>query len=395
MSEVVELDIVDVGYGGKGVARHEGCVYFVPGVLVGEKVRAKVTRRHKRFVEADLVEVVSVSPHRVPASCPIADQCPGCSYQHSTYEEELRMKQTQLCSVLERLGRISADCVKPPLPAPHPLHYRNKIKLHCDTSSAGPVIGYVGRDNVSVVDVPACELATEALNESLAEIRCKRPDLLEPKTKITMRYTETDGVKVWRGNRPESGKSIQESTVIGPLHAPPDSFFQVYPEVADQVLEVVMALIQSLSPKRFVDLYCGVGVFALAASKSSVPSVVGVDSDKAAVRAARDNAARMDLQGVEFVHADVSAVLSEVLSSEGAADTLLLLDPPRRGMSRDLLDSILKTGPANILYVSCAADTLARDLRVLTEGGYRVESVQLFDMFPRTALFESLAWLQK
>jgi tRNA/tmRNA/rRNA uracil-C5-methylase (TrmA/RlmC/RlmD family) len=394
MCETIDLEIVDVGYGGKGVARHEGCVYFVPGVLVGEKVRASVTRRHKRYVDAELVEVLCASPHRVVPSCPLVDQCPGCSYQHASYEEELRIKQAQLCSLLERVGHVSLDKVKPPSPAPQVLGYRNKIKLHCAPAHAQPAVGYVGRDNVSIVDVPACELARKELNASLAEIRNHRKDMLEPGAKLTIRHTEDDGVKVWTGKRPAGGKRLTESTLIGPLHVPPESFFQVNPEVADQVLEQVMEMIRSVSPERFVDLYCGVGVFALAASTLGVPHVTGVDSDRAAVRAAYDNAMMMNMEGLEFIHADVSSVLHEVLVPENIGQTMMLLDPSRRGVSRDVLNALVDIGPGHIVYVSCAADTLARDLDVLGRGGYAVESVQLFDMFPRTALFETLAWLK-
>ena len=124
-------------------------------------------------------------------------------------------------------------------------------------------------------------------------------------------------------------------------------------------------------------------------------SAVGVDSDRKAVKAAYDNGMRLVLDGLEFIHGDVLSTLDEVLSGCDAKRLMVLLDPPRRGVEGKVLDALLRYGPQSILYVSCAADTLARDLRKLTESDYQLESAQLFDMFPRTALFETVAYLKK
>lgn len=396
-AETLELEITDVGYGGKGVARHDGCVYFVRGAMLGERIQARVRRRHKSFIEADLVDVLAPSPDRVAPACPLADVCPGCAYQHSTYEAELRTKQAQLGSLLERLGKVSTDGLQPPIASPAELGYRNKITLHASVDSDRTVLGYIGEDNKSVFDVPACPLAAPEINDVLAQWRTSGRSLkgLATGDTITLRHTSADGVQVIKGGKPGKQDRLMEHTVIGDLRVPVRGFFQVNIALADLVLTRVMELFATIEPGRVVDLYCGSGVFALAASQCGVDWSVGVDTSHSAIRAAHRNAVKLGLDGLEFISGPVENALHEVLPAEEMPATTVIVDPPRRGLSKRVIDGLIEAGPANILYVSCAADTLARDVARFAAAGYTLHQAQLFDMFPRTALFETLAWLTK
>jgi 23S rRNA (uracil1939-C5)-methyltransferase len=184
-----------------------------------------------------------------------------------------------------------------------------------------------------------------------------------------------------------------EQTPIGDLRVPVRGFFQVNVPVANMVLERVMALLTEINPSRVVDLYCGSGVFTLAASRCGVEWSVGVDTSHSGIRAAHRNAVKLGLEGLEFISGPVENALHEVLPIEAMPTTTVIVDPPRRGLSKRVIDGLIQAKPANIIYVSCAADTLARDIALFAATGYTLRQAQLFDMFPRTALFETLAWM--
>ncbi|MCK5850784.1 MAG: class I SAM-dependent RNA methyltransferase [Kiritimatiellae bacterium] len=422
--EELELTIIDIAYKGKGVARHDGCVIFVPGVIAGEVVRVGIVKRRKKYAEAELIEVIKPSESRCDSACPLVDVCPGCQYQHMSYEEEVRVKQAQLVSFLQRQVGIEPSVCGAPIESPVALGYRNKIVLHAGKKPTGFCLGFVGADNRKVFDVPACPLAVSQINEELADVRSKEGFLnsLKHGVSIEFRWTPVNGVlfRKMRNPRPSRdakreamwlGKAgrkfapkpppvtsekkvfIREPTVLGELEVPQGSFFQVNPAVADKLVETVMQLIKEIQPETVIDLFCGAGVLALAAGKAGVQHVLGIDMDRRAIRSAGRNAREMGLSGVEFKGMSVEDGLESALPLVDAEKNTLILDPPRRGLEKNVAEMICRLKPRNIIMVSCAADTMARDVALLASAGYRVKSSQLFDMFPRTAYFESVTWL--
>ncbi len=414
-NSTLELTIQDIGYRGRGVGRLENQVVFVPGVIEGERVRVRVTHRHKRFADAELVEVLEPSPMRVVPECPLALRasseegapgypCVGCSYQHMAYEEEVRMKQRQLESLLTRLAKLEEVPFSDPVASPLPLGYRNKIRLHGGTYKGQRVLGYVGANNHSVLDVPGCPLAHEAINVRLAELRGEEGWLngLRRSAEVTFRWTEADGVcEAIRGVKRMKGE-LTERSVLGELTVPAGAFYQVNTAVADLLVEHVRGLIRESGFGHVLDLYCGVGVFGVAAAMEG-KRVWGVDSDERAVACAVKNVervlgreenhewTRMDTnRGVSFEVGLVEQVVNEMLGSSPLDDTLVIVDPPRTGLDRRVGKALAGKAPRELIYVSCAPDMLARDLVPLTGAGYRVKDVKLFDMFPRTACFETV-----
>ena len=393
VDSTVDLSITDVSYGGRGVGRADGCVVFVPGVISGERVSARITGVRKRFCEAELVEVLEPAAAREKPACPLAGVCPGCSYQHVAYEEEVRIKQSQFADLLKRMGGVGGDICPPPFASPRPLGYRNKAVLH-----AGPlpeqVLGYMGHDNRTILDVPACPLLVDALNARLAERRADADFMaaVKARTSVTLRWTEADGALAWHDADRGAGM-LTESTPLGPLDVPRRAFFQVNPWVANPLLEYVIGLIKDTAPLYLLDLYCGVGLFALAAGKAGVRHVLGIEWQRAAIRAALRNGRRLDLHGLEFVVDRVRNCITDALEHVVPASTMVVLDPPRKGVAKSVLESLVRARPQTLVYISCAADTLARDIALLKAGGYKVTRAQLFDMFPRTAHFESVTVL--
>lgn len=399
--DVLDLRIESVGYRGVGVARTEGMVVLVPETAVGEAVRIRVLRRKRRHLEGRLVAVLTPSPlrrdppvHVLPGNPPGA--MPGCVYGHLEYREECRLKREQLASFLERAGLFRGADVPPIFPSPANLHYRNKIVLHAQVREGETALGYVGEDNRTVVDLPRCPLAMAPLNERLRQLRSGKEFRRRAgrHRRLVLRWTEPDGALAWWDRAARGDDWLREDSPLGRLLAPRGAFYQVNPPVAHAVMRQVEQWIEETAPERVLDLYCGVGGFALAAAAKGVPEVRGIDSHAEAIRAARENALRMG-RTVRFECLDAAEALRDFPAGAPERDrTCLVLDPPRRGVSRAVLEAVRTLRPGTVLYVSCAPDTLVRDLAVLREHGYRVRDVSSFDMFPRTAAFETVVRLE-
>ncbi len=391
-----DLVIDDVAVGGKAIGRRDGKVCFVPGALPGERVRVRPVRDHEAFTDADLLDVLDPSADRITPACPLACvpglPCPGCAYQHAAYPAELALKQRQLESLLARHAGVDAACCRPPVAAPLPLGYRNKMVLHAQVDGREVRLGYYAADNTTVIDIPACPLAMAPLNACLAERRADPSfrHTLRDAMSVTFRWTVRDGALWWRGQASDKDVWLVESSVLGPLSVPRNSFYQMNPAVADLLVAAVRERIAALRPAAAVDLYCGIGVFALAAATVGVPRVVGMDADGPGIRAAEYNARQRQLTSIAWRAGKAEGGLGRRLADLPWSETLLVVDPPRTGLGRDLVRQIGTARPRVVIYIACAADTMARDAKWLQESGYRVESSQLFDMFPRTAHFESV-----
>jgi len=388
------LDISDTAYGGRGVGRlPDGMAVFVAGALAGEQVCARLTAVHKRHAEAELLNVTIPSEHRQKPDCPLAGRCGGCAYQHAGYAEEVRLKNRQFASLLGRIGGLADVCTLPPVAAPGSLRYRNKIVLHAGASGE---LGYFGNDNRTVVDVEQCPLAVEPINERLRALRADTAFMqgLQRGESVTLRWTAHDGAVHWKDGE-TSGGPLTEATPVGALQVPRGGFSQVNPDVAALLTRQVSELILKEAPEYLIDLYSGVGVFALAAAQAGVPHVLSVEVNGPAIRSGRANARRLKIAGVTFAEGDAAEIFKGAISHVVPGNTMVIADPPRDGLSPALCRELVANGPATVVYVSCAPDTLARDLKLLTAGGYRLEHCQAIDMFPRTAHFETLTLLRR
>jgi 23S rRNA (uracil1939-C5)-methyltransferase len=393
--ETLTLEIIDVAFGGRGVARHEGFVFFVPGTLPGETVEATVTKRHKKFGEATLNSVVSPSPKRISPVCPLADTCPGCCYQHVDYEEEVKLKQQQFSTLLTKIAKQD---ITPgtPIPSPEHLHYRNKISLHATGADDTPALGYVGEDNETIIDVANCPLAIDAINERLTLLR-DDPELratITPGSRLTLRYTKPNGAQHWIDKAPTGSDWMTENTTVGEMYVPAGGFFQVNPFASDQLTQDVSAAIQEIKPENVLDLYCGCGSFAIAVAESVTGRIVGIDYDRPAIDAARANAKARAMKNIQFMSGSAGKALASQIGLFKDSSSVLICDPPRTGLDKGVITSIGSIKPKHIVYVSCAADTLSRDIERLSAQGYSVVSTHLIDMFPRTAHFESVTQLR-
>lgn len=368
--EIIELEIVDIAFGGEGVGRINDLVVFVPFVIPGEKVRVEISEVKKSFARARLQKVLQPSSDRVKAECRYFGECGGCQFQHISYPRQLEIKRKQVSDLFQRIGGFPPQVVLPVIPCPQPYGYRNRIMIRSqwDKLKQGLNIGFIRTDNRLVVDVEECKIASPLLNEKILEVRAKPP----PK----------GGIKVVLREMPEDWV------------VPPDSFFQNNFVLLPHLISVVKERLKSAQTRFLIDAYCGVGFFSLETA-AQMERFVGIELDARAVEAARKNAAQRNLINGEFRQGRTEEVLASCLELLDAAQTTLILDPPRTGIASSLLKMLEQKPLAQIIYVSCHPATLARDLNVLCHHGvFELKQVIPLDMFPQTQHIECVADLR-
>ena len=386
-------------YGGDGLGRlGDGRVVFVSGAWAGEQVRAEIFEEKRHFTKARLLEVVEASPERRP--CAAADSVvPGMVYATLSDAGEDAVKDQQLREFFDRARIPVPEIVH--TPAVRTLNYRNKVVYHFARQAGHWVIGYRLEPSHEIVDVVSDPLARPEINAKLPEIRRAVLTLLTTgpqavqrdvaaKANLTIRWTRKSGVQWWLGEPPQD-LVLKETTAGLDFEVPAGGFYQVNPEVGEILVKAVVNRLKG-SADRLLDLYCGVGVFGLAARASGAgSSLVGVESGRRAIDFARRNAAAAGQADARFFAAEVGRFQRRIPVDRV---TTVIVDPPRGGLERGVAKWLLSSKANRIFYVSCDPATLMRDLRELTRG-YAVESVEWFNLFPRTARFETLVVLKR
>jgi len=403
VGDTLTADVHALAYGGDGVARCDGRVLFIPESAPGDRLRVRVTQVKKRYARAIGLDLITPSPQRLAPCCRIIDpdsgelaRVPGCCYDHLAYPAEVAAKQQQLEGLLRHLPGVCGLRYEAPFHAPLTLHYRNKITLHAERRPDGMRVGYRREASRRVLPLTACPLACEAINVLLAKLHAQDGfrDLHDGDA-VVLRHTPHDGACWWRsGHIAPDAPPLTEASPAGPLQVARDAFFQVNPPVADALVRTVQTWFQSdRAAPEVVDLYCGVGVFGLAFLQAGGTRLTGIESGRNAVRDAQRNARALGLKA-EFRCAALGREAVNLAAFIRAPEqTTVLIDPPRDGMVPGLAGALATCQARRIFYISCDPATLARDFAVLLQGGYRIARVQLFDMFPRTAHFESLVEL--
>lgn len=398
VGDELELEIEDLAFGGDGVgAAVDGMRIFVPFAAVGDRLRVRITQRKKRFARAEIAALLHPAPQRTKPACVHFGSCGGCDYQHLTYEAEVAAKVAQLENLLTRVAQLEAPSVEPVVSAPRPLGYRNKVTLQqCPTAEDGPLFGYVGHDNKTIVPVGACPLALEGINERLATTYLQEQERrrLQKHKRIQLRQESSGRVSLSTGPS-KKPRRVTERALSRELSIPLDSFYQVNPAVFHRLLQFVEQDLLAWQPSTLLDLYCGCGAFSLALA-DHVRHVCGVESSRPSLGAARFNATKLGLEHCTFIHAKTEDVLMDVLdAAPDLATSFVILDPPRTGCAAPVIEALRTLPVGRLIYVACDAAKLSRDLRALcADNLYELEQIALFDMFPRTAHFETVAILR-
>lgn len=385
------------------IQNSSGWVIMVPFTLPGERVRARIFRNHKNYSEADLVAVLTPSPHRVAPRCPLFGTCGGCQYQHLAYAEQLHWKRRQVEELLQHLAGITHP-VAPVIGSPREFGYRSKITPHFNPPRADGTmpIGFLRQGTrFDLVDVPQCDIATPAINVRLTEVRADilaRRETFKRGATLLLRHAEegvvTDYDAVIHEVIPQHADP--QSAVRAPqslrLHFLARDFFQNNPFILPAFTGYVREQAAASGARFLVDAYCGSGLFALSAAPA-FERVAGVEISATSVKFATENAAANGITNATFLAGDAAAIFAGL--DFPAADTAVIIDPPRKGCDESFLNQLFAFGPRTVVYVSCDPATQMRDLRHFLAAGYQLTAVQPFDLFPQTRHLECVITLSR
>jgi len=436
-----ELTIDDLLHGPEGVGRVDGRAVFVARSVPGDRLKIQVTERKKSFWRADIVNVLEASPDRRKAPCHVFGRCGGCQWLHVDYERQLVAKQRNVTEALRRLGGLdtAAVDVQPIVPSPRKYHYRRRARLQCRVIAPGTLaVGFKAAATHRVVSHDDCWLYAPTirkvlltmgrrLGRALVDARfqchgaCTGPEgaehtslsidvydqaLVAPLTdaltataeRLPLRWSVAHKDSLTRVTSAEPPVVTFEVPGVDgtalTLRAAGDAFFQANLEGNADLVRTVLDWAGPVAGTTVLDLYSGVGNFAVPLAAASA-TVTAVELDPTCARLAMDNAMAAAAAGtatpVEVVQAPAADAVADLVRRERRFD-LAVVDPPRGG-ARDVVPGLLELRPARILCVSCDPATLARDLRELVDGGYRLTRLRPFDLFPQTYHVEIVAEL--
>ena len=441
-NQVCDLRIEGYSSDGDGIARLNGMAVFVKGAIAGERCRVKLLKVGKSAAWGRIEQVVTPSPARIRPDCPHYPRCGGCALRHMTYEEELRFKRQRVEDALRRIGGLDLP-VEVIHGAAHPQRYRNKAQFPVSGKN-GVQIGFYRARSHDVIDVPDCLIQDRAANAAARAVkdwmtRKHVPAYDEVTHTGLIRHVyvrtsragealicilangdrlphEVSLVEALRTAVPEAvgvvlGINTEKTNVIlgkryrtlwgqdflydtlcslsFKLSVP--SFFQVNPEQTEVLYQKAAEFAGLTGAETVVDLYCGTGTISLVLARHA-GQVIGAEIVPAAVEDARENARRNGLDNAEFLCADAKQAAAE-LARRGLRPDVISVDPPRKGMAEEVIDSIVSMAPARVVYVSCDPATLARDCARFAQRGYQALRAEAVDMFPRTHHVETVCLL--
>jgi 23S rRNA (uracil1939-C5)-methyltransferase len=436
----LQLTIDSLAFGGAGVARLDGYVVFVADAVPGDRVLASVTKSKRAYAEARATDIVEPSAQRIP---PAANH-PGAPWQVLPYERQLEVKQEQVQEALTRLGRLEHFTLEPIVPAVEPWRYRNKLEYSFGADEHGRLIcGFhvPGRWD-QVVEVTDCLLASEQANAARERVvqwcrtaglapydrrsgegflrnlvvrEGRRTGQLQVRLVTGAGRLDRDGCS--RAAQPADGvlwtrtDALAETTQHGQtellsgtdrleeeigglrVRIAPEAFFQTNTEMADQLYGLASEYAELSGFERVYDLYCGIGTIGLLVSPRAA-EVWGLELQEDAIANAIDNARLNEIDNARFFAGDVRLALRELTARAGNPD-VVIVDPPRAGLSQKVVRRVIEASPRRIVYVSCNPTTLAPNAAQLTEAGYRLIRVRPVDMFPQTPHIECVAVLER
>jgi len=433
LDQELELEVTSLAQGGRGVARLNGYVVFVSGGLPGDLLRARVTKAKRNHAEATTIDLLRPSADRIADSCVHdGEPCPGAAWQGLPYERQLAEKSAGTDDALRRLGRIEDFELEPIEPAVEPWRYRNKLEYSFGGDEQLPTLGFHRRGRWDeIVDVEDCLLASEANNATRNRIHEWAHDegipAFDPRThegvlrNLVVREGRRTGeiqtrliTSAAQFERPpvdlhtvverESGGTNGPTGVLGKEYLHEElagvrfrissgAFFQTNTEMAERLYGIAREFAGLSGTERVLDLYCGIGSIAISMA-SSAGEVWGIEMVPEAVTDAQANARAAKLENTHFRCADARVGIRPILEESGQPD-VVVIDPPRAGLSSKVVRRVIECEAKKIVYVSCNPTTLAPNLAQLIEAGYRLRRVRPVDMFPQTPHVECVALMER
>ena len=444
-NQKLTLTIESFGAQGEGVAKYEGMPVFVPYALPGEIADVLIVKTEKKYAFGKLLSINSHAPFRTEPSCPLFYKCGGCVCQHMSYAAQLEFKRAQVENCMQHIAGLNVS-VLPVLGMEEPWQYRNKISMPVAGVTGNPQIGYYAQRSHRVIPVDRCLLAKDAADRACAVVKAwmvqerispyqeethtglirhvmtrmnrvgqlmlvlvingrtlKKADILlkmlreqVPELVSFCISPNTKRGNVILGERCQTlwGQDRLDDTLCGNhFLVSPLSFFQVNPIQTEKLYQTALDFASLGGDETVADLYCGAGTISLMLAKHAA-HVTGVEIVPAAILDAKENATRNGVDNVDFICGPAEQVLPDLVT-QGMKPDVVVLDPPRKGAEKNVLDAIIASAPTRVVYVSCNPATQARDARILADGGYRAVKCQPVDMFCQTAGVENVLLMEK
>ncbi len=445
-NDIVTTVIEDMSENGEGIGKVDGYTLFIKDAIVGDRAEVKIIKVKKSYGYARLVKLLVPSPDRVVPVCPAAVPCGGCQLQAMSYEAQLKFKENKVKSHLERIGGFTDVQVRPVIGMEDPFHYRNKAQFPVTQDKEGNIrMGFYAGRTHSVIETPHCYIGHPVNDRILALVKeYMRREGIRPYDEtlhkglvrhilirraaatgqlmvclvingkklpaadgLVRSLFEVEGMTTvgFNVNMGRTNVILGEKTVIlrGPgyitdriedisFHISPQSFFQVNPVQTEKLYGKVLEFAGLKGQETVWDLYCGIGTISLFLARKA-KKVYGVEIVPQAIENARENAKLNQIGNAEFFVGKAEEVLPKWYEREKTYADVIVVDPPRKGCAKSLLDTIVRMNPKRLVYVSCNSSTLARDLNYLCREGFALEKVQPVDMFAMTVGVECVAAL--
>ncbi len=421
-----ELTIQSLAYGGWGVGRKEGKVVFVPLTAPGDVIRCAVVQDRGRFAFGTLVDLIHPSPARVAAPCPVFGRCGGCQWQHIGYERQLEAKRDILVDAFSRIGRLGDTDVCPTVGSRRAYGWRTAVDLAFGSEGGDIRVGFHSRHGSEIVPIAGCPVATDEINARIGHL----PEAIAAAGLVTdgeirlvagidhkvsahlmpggsaavrrheaQRFTDAAALSGLEVTTKRGTSAFGDPVITYPgwdgtkevgLFCRPSGFVQANPDVNRELIDRLLSC--DVTGKNVLELYCGMGNLTVPMATAEA-RVTAVESSRTSVADARKTAETIGLSGITFVAGTAKDVVSDP-SIQRIRYDVIVLDPPRTG-ARSVVERIRDLQTSEILYISCSPPTLARDLAVLAENGWRLLSIVPLDMFPQTFHTETLCRLGK
>ena len=393
----MEYLITDLNHLGQGITRIDNKITFVPKTVSGDIINLEITKSHKNYNEAKLLKIVKPSHDRIEYKCPYYNKCGGCNIANLEYTNQLKYKKEKVINIFKKYNKID---INPTIIASDEiLHYRNKITLQYNEK-----LGLYEEKTHNIIEIQECLLMPQKVNDiikllnkynyntSLQKIVIRIINnqvminiIAKDIPKSLIEILKNLDVSVYHNSKYISGNKVLIETLNNyKFSILPDSFFQINKK---QTINLYNQIVEYANPQKedkVLDLYCGVGTIGIYLSKYC-KEVLGIEINKSSIENANINKKLNNVENISFIEADVSKVLSMKYKAD-----IIIVDPPRSGLNKNTIETLIKINPKKIVYVSCDPITLSRDINLL-KNNYTLKDIKLFDMFPETYHVESVA----
>ena len=398
----MEYKIDNLNHQGMGITKIDDKITFIPKTIPGDIIKLEIIKEHKNYNDGKLTKIITPSKDRIDFNCPYYDKCGGCHISNLSYNNQLEYKKDKVINIFKKYNKI--DIIPEIVPSPSNLHYRNKITLHVKDNT----IGLYEEKTNNIININNCLLVSDNINNIINKLNnikdlnnIDKIEIRELDNNITINIKgntltnelkellSKDNINLYHNNKLIHGKELPIITLDNyKFIVSPESFFQVNTKQTLNLYKEILDISKPTKEDKILDLYCGTGTIGIYLSKYC-KEVLGIEINKSSIENANKNKEINNINNIEFKLGDVSKVLDINYKAD-----IIIVDPPRSGLDKNTINTILKIKPKKIIYVSCDPITLSRDINIFKDN-YKLNKIKLYDMFPNTYHIETICLLER